>query len=101
MRSTASNSAIRRSSFTRARQARRAELPAVHDPPADLTARQMEILTLVARGSTYVEIGESLHLSEPTVRYHMAQIMDHLHLQNRAQVIAYAARHGLSGSASA
>ncbi len=81
-----------------ARQARRAELQAVDDPPADLTPRQIEILTLVARGSTYVEVGETLHLSEPTVRYHMTQIMDRLHLENRAQVIAYAARHGLAKS---
>ena len=34
-------------------------------------------------------------LTEATVRYHMAQIMDHLHLENRAQVITYAARHGI------
>jgi DNA-binding NarL/FixJ family response regulator len=77
-----------------ARQARRAETPAAA-PPEDLTPRQVEILTLVAQGSTYVQIGEALHLSEPTIRYHMAQIMDRLHLENRAQVIAYAARHGM------
>ncbi len=81
-----------------ARQAHRAETPAAHEPPADLTPRQVEILTLVARGLTYVQIGEALHLSEPTVRYHMGQIMDRLHLENRAQVIAYAARHGLTRS---
>ncbi len=80
-----------------ARQAHRAETPAAHDPPADLTSRQVEILTLVARGLTYVQVGEALHLSEPTVRYHLEQAMGRLHLQNRAQVIAYAARHGLAG----
>jgi DNA-binding NarL/FixJ family response regulator len=37
-----------------------------------------------------------LYLSEATVRYHMAQVMERLHLQNRAQVIAYAAIHGLA-----
>ena len=61
--------------------------------------RQKEILSLVATGSTYSEIGETLSLSEATVRYHMAQIMDRLHLQNRAQVIAYAAQHGLARDA--
>jgi DNA-binding NarL/FixJ family response regulator len=62
---------------------------------ARLTARQHEILMLVSQGMTYPQIGSALSLSEPTVRYHMGQIMDHLHLENRSQVIAYAARHGL------
>ncbi len=77
-----------------ARQARHIEQP-VEEPPAELTGRQLEILTLVAQGLTYPEIGEILHLSEPTIRYHMGQILERLHLENRAQVIAYAARHGL------
>ena len=64
-----------------------------------MTPRQTEILLLVAQGSTYAQVGEALALSEATVRYHMAQIMERLHLQNRAQVIAYAARHGLGGDA--
>lgn len=61
-----------------------------------LTARQAEILALLAQGMTYAQIGATLYLSEPTVRYHLAQIMERLHLQNRAQVIAYAASHGLA-----
>jgi two-component system NarL family response regulator len=51
---------------------------------------------LVAQGFTYPQVGESLHLSEPTIRYHMGQMMERLHLDNRAQVIAYAGRHGLA-----
>ncbi len=62
---------------------------------AGLTARQREILTLVAQGQTYPLIARTLHLGEATVRYHMGQILDCLHLKNRAQIIAYAARHGL------
>ena len=77
-----------------ARQARRAE-QSTAVPNDDLSERQAEILTLVARGMTYPQIGDLLHLSESTVRYHMSQIMDRLHLKNRAQVIAYAAGHGL------
>lgn len=77
-----------------AHQAQHVEQP-VEEPPADLTGRQLEILMLVAQGLTYSEIGEILHLSEPTIRYHMGQILERLHLENRAQVIAYAARHGL------
>jgi DNA-binding NarL/FixJ family response regulator len=64
-------------------------------PPDDLTARQVQILTLLERGQSYPQIGEALCLSEATVRYHLGQILDRLHLENRAQVIAYAARHGL------
>ncbi len=61
----------------------------------ELTDRQSQVLTLVAQGKTYSEISKLLHLSEPTIRYHMGQILERLHLKNRAQVIAYAARHGL------
>ncbi len=66
------------------------------ESPAGLTAHQREVLTLVAQGQTYAQVAQTLHLSEPTVRYHMGQILDHLHLKNRAQVIAYAARHGMT-----
>jgi DNA-binding NarL/FixJ family response regulator len=79
-----------------ARQAQQIETAPVDDAPAKLTPRQLEILTLVAQGLTYPQVGETLHLSEPTVRYHMGEIIDRLHLQNRTQVIAYAARHGLT-----
>jgi DNA-binding NarL/FixJ family response regulator len=64
----------------------------------DLTERQREILTLIAQGMTYEEIGKTLCLSERTIRYHMGEIIQRLHLENRSQVIAYAARMGLSGS---
>lgn len=67
-----------------------------NSPIADgLTQRQTEILTLVARGLTYAAVSDLLHLSQSTIRYHMAQIMERLHLANRSQVIAYAAKHGL------
>lgn len=77
-----------------ARQAQHVD-ETVEDATSDLSARQLEILALVAQGLTYSQIGETLHLSEVTVRYHMGQILERLHLQNRAQVIAYAARHGM------
>jgi DNA-binding NarL/FixJ family response regulator len=55
----------------------------------DLTPRQWEVLGLVARGLTYKEIGQRLHLSEKTIKYHMAQIVEKLHIENRAHAIAY------------
>lgn len=60
-----------------------------------LTGRQLEILQMVARGITYKEVGASLGLTERTVKYHMERIIELLHLENRAQVIAYATRIGL------
>jgi len=62
----------------------------------ELTMRQLEVLELVAKGIIYKEVGEKLGLSERTVKYHMAKILEQLHLENRAQVIAYAARIGLT-----
>jgi DNA-binding NarL/FixJ family response regulator len=64
----------------------------------DLTARQHEILTLIAQGMTYEEMGKTLGLTERTIRYHMGEIIQQLHLKNRSQVIAYAARMGLVGN---
>jgi two-component system NarL family response regulator len=62
----------------------------------ELTMRQLEVLELVAKGIIYKEVGEKLGLSERTVKYHMGKILEQLHLANRAQVIAYAARIGLT-----
>jgi two-component system NarL family response regulator len=60
-----------------------------------LTERQLEVLEMIARGITYKETGERLGLTERTVKYHMSRILERLHLENRAQVIAYAAQMGL------
>ncbi len=64
-------------------------------PGIGLTARQTEVLSLVAQGSSYKEAGARLNLSPNTIKYHMVEIMQHLHLQNRAQVLAYAGSIGL------
>jgi DNA-binding NarL/FixJ family response regulator len=60
-----------------------------------LTERQLEVLEMVAKGITYKEAGEALGLTERTVKYHMGRIIEILQLENRAQVIAYAAQAGL------
>ena len=62
-----------------------------------LSSRQMQILTLVAQGRTYRQVADAIGIAERTVKYHMAEILDRLHLDNRAQVIAYAARMGMTG----
>ncbi len=57
-----------------------------------LTPRQIEVLTLVARGLTYKEVGAKLFLSERTIKYHMGEIIERLHMENRGQVIEYGRR---------
>jgi two-component system NarL family response regulator len=64
-------------------------------PPVELTERQMEVLSMVARGYTYREIGEMLHLSKHTIRYHMREVVSQLHLKNRAEIIAFVQQRGL------
>lgn len=65
-------------------------------PRQTLTARQIEVLSLVAEGLSYKEVGARLFLSERTIKYHMAEIMNRLHLENRAQVLAFAGHMGLT-----
>lgn len=60
-----------------------------------LTERQLEVLEMVAKGITYKETGDILGLTERTVKYHMGRILELLHLENRAQVIAYAVQMGI------
>jgi DNA-binding NarL/FixJ family response regulator len=62
---------------------------------APLSPRELQILTLVARGQTYAQVAATIGIAERTVKYHMAEILNRLHMQNRAQVIAYAAQSGL------
>lgn len=63
-------------------------------PGSTLSTRQLQVLRLVADGLSYKEVGARLYLSPRTVKYHMGEIMDRLHLQNRAQVLAHAGRMG-------
>lgn len=71
-----------------------AATPSVHErEPAVITPRQNEILQLVAEGRSYKEIARRIYITPRTVKYHMAEIMRKLHLESRAQVLAYAARH--------
>jgi DNA-binding NarL/FixJ family response regulator len=71
--------------------------PAPRERTADaLTEREQEVLELLVKGVTSNrELAEKLFVSENTIKYHLRNILDKLHLQNRAQVIAYAVRHGL------
>ncbi len=61
-----------------------------------LTDREREVLDLVAGGATSKETAKALYISENTVNYHMKNILSKLHLHNRAQVVAWAIRHGFT-----
>jgi DNA-binding NarL/FixJ family response regulator len=59
-----------------------------------LSAREIDILNQLARGKDNREIGELLHISERTVRFHLGNIYDKLHMR-RGEVIAWSIRRGL------
>ena len=60
-----------------------------------LTEREREVLQHVARGYTYREVGEQLHIAPKTVENHVRNILDKLHLNRRQELIRYAVEHGL------
>jgi two-component system response regulator NreC len=64
-------------------------------PPDDLTAREVDVLRLIALGHTNVEIGEQLFLSTRTVETHRAHIQQKLRRTTRAELVRYALEHGL------
>ena len=61
----------------------------------NLSPREDEVLRLVSQGATNKEIADSLFISENTVKTHLRNIMDKLHLANRSQAAAYAVKRGL------
>lgn len=61
------------------------------EPKAEpLSPRQIQVLTLVSQGLTYKEVGARLCLAERTIKYHIGEIIERLHLENRGQAIQYA-----------
>lgn len=59
-----------------------------------LTARETEVLQLVARGYSNRAVSEALYLSEHTVKNHLKHILQKLHLENRVQLTRYAYEKG-------
>jgi DNA-binding NarL/FixJ family response regulator len=60
-----------------------------------LTDREREVLQHVARGYTYREVGEQLHIAPKTVENHVRNILDKLHLNRKQELIRYAVEHGI------
>lgn len=63
-------------------------------PQDELTERECEVLQAVSGGASNRELAAALHISENTVKFHMKNILDKLHLRSRAEIVAYAARRG-------
>ena len=71
--------------------ARQAEI----NPFTELTEREMEVLKLIAEGTSNSDIAEQLVISENTVKGHVSNILSKLHLADRTQAAVYAWREGI------
>lgn len=66
--------------------------PQPQRPKHDLTERELEVLRLISLGKSNKEISEELVLSEKTVKTHVSNILQKLHLSDRTQAAVYALR---------
>ncbi len=69
--------------------------PLPEDPYGRLTNREREIFQLIVEGCTNARIAERLCISPKTVDNHRTRLMDKLDVHNTAELLRYAARHGL------
>ena len=69
--------------------------PAAHPPHEELSDREFMVLRLISSGATASDIARRLSLSVKTVSTYRSRILRKLHLDNTAQLIAYAVKSGL------
>jgi DNA-binding NarL/FixJ family response regulator len=70
---------------------------AAADPYGTLTPREREVFHLVAEGKTIKEIARLLGVTPKTAENHRSRLLAKLELRNAAELVRYAARHGLLG----
>ncbi|MCI0182867.1 response regulator [Sulfoacidibacillus ferrooxidans] len=68
----------------------------VGDAVEPLTAREIEVLRELGTGAPNKDIAKRLYISENTVRNHVRNILDKLHISNRVEAATYAVREGLT-----
>lgn len=66
------------------------------EPAQDLSARELEVLTLMGEGLRNREIAERLVISEATVKTHVRHVLEKLRMRNRAEAAAFAAKYLMS-----
>jgi DNA-binding NarL/FixJ family response regulator len=71
------------------------EAPAVEELSEPPTAREGEVLGLLARGLSNKQIARELRISEHTVKFHISSLYAKLGVGNRAEAVSHGARHGL------
>lgn len=71
------------------------ETTTVEELPEPPTARESEVLGLLARGLSNKMIARELHISEHTVKFHISSLYAKLAVSNRAEAVSQGARHGL------
>lgn len=64
-------------------------------PGADLTQRERELLALMAKGMSNMEISTQLSIAMPTVKFHVTNILAKLHADNRTEAVLIALKHKL------
>jgi DNA-binding NarL/FixJ family response regulator len=72
--------------------------PPPNDPLAELSARERQVLELVASGMSNQEIGLKLGLAEKTIKHYMTNILTKLQVRSRVEAALLAARSGLGQS---
>ncbi len=87
--------ALRGGTFVSPSLAREVIAASAPDPEAPLTARQREILALLAEGLSAKEVAARLSISARTVEFHKYQIMREHGLQSSAELVHFAIRHGI------
>ncbi len=70
------------------------------DQETNLSKRELEVLQLLARGTTNKEIAEALFISENTVKGHLSRILEKMNVRNRQQAVVMAMEKGIIRKAS-